>query len=394
MNIQGIKLEKLKELREISKDLTDNRVKKRSTYKLWDVVSVSVLAVLANANDFEEIAEFGNEKYDFLRGFLQLTGGIPTAQTYENIISMLNPEELQNMCLEFVIKAATKKIKRDIISIDGKVDNSSGRKANEEREKIKPLNVLNAYSNELGISLYSMPIEDKTNEIPMFKEIIKHINVKGNIITVDALNTQTENAKLVRQLKGDYVFAVKGNQGQLYENLIDYFKDIDLTKTCNTFKTTSKENSSIVTRKYYQTEDIDWIYKKWDWSGLTSIGCVIKETEDMLGNTTIETRYYISSLNIDIELFAKAVRGHWGVENKLHWQLDYTFNCDDNTTANKRALFNLQLIKKLVLNILNIVKTHFKKSLKKIRYIISLNTEKMILEIFRILFDKYKDNRF
>lgn len=395
MNIQEMKIENLKEIREISKNgLTDNRIKKRSTFKLWDVLTTSILAVMANADTFEEIETFGHEKYNFLKSFLQLTGGLPTVRTYENIIGMLDPAQLQNMCREFVIKAATQNIKQDIISIDGKVDKSSSRKSNELHNEIKPLNVLNAYSNELGICLYGMQIDSKTNEIPMFKEIVKHINVKGNILTVDALNTQTENAAIVKKLKGEYVFAVKGNQGLLYDDLIDYFADKDLLKKCNSFKKASKENGNVVTRTYYQTGDIDWLLEKDKWVGLETIGCIKKEIINAYGEISTETRYYISSLGVNIELFAKAVRSHWGVENKLHWQLDFTFKCDYNTTENKSALFNLQIIKKLVLNILNLVKEHFKKSLIKIRYIISLNTEKTIIEIFKIVFDKYQENGF
>ena len=394
MNIQEINVEEIKILREEAKGLTDVRVKGKCTYKLWDVVVSSVLAVMANADTFEEIETFSNTKYSFLKSILQMTGGVPTVQTYENIIGMLKPEELHELCRDFVIKATTQNIKQDIINIDGKVDKNSARKANELHDKIKPLNVLNAFSSELGIYLYGLQIEDKTNEIPMFKEILKHINVKGNIITVDALNTQTENAKLVVKMKGDYVFAVKKNQGNLYNDLIEYFNDKELLDKCNCFLTTAKEGGKIVKRNYYQTEDIDWLSNKAAWTGLKSIGCVIKETEDMQGNKTIEIRYYISSLSSDIRLFAKSIRSHWNVENNLHWQLDFTFKCDDNRTENKSALFNLQIIKKLVLNMLKIVKEHFKKSLIKIRYIISLDTEKSIVEIFKILFVRYQENGF
>ena len=390
MNIQDINVEEIKIFKEDAKNLTDSRIQKKCTYKLWDVVVSSVLAVMANADTFEEIYTFAKVKYDFLKSILQMTGGVATVKTYENIIGMINSDELHELCKSFVIKATTQNIKQDIINIDGKVDKNSARNANEEHDKIKPLNVLNAFSSELGIYLYGLQIDDKTNEIPMFKELIKHINVKGNIITVDALNTQVENAKLIIKLKGDYVFAVKKNQGNLYNDLIEYFNDTELLKGCNSYLTTAKEGGKVVKRNYYQTDEITWLNTKKEWAGLKSIGCVIKETEDMQGNKTKEIRYYISSLSTDIRLFAKSIRSHWKVENNLHWQLDFTFKCDDNRTENKSALLNLQIIKKLVLNMLKLVKEHFNKSLIKIRYIISLNTEDSIVEIFKMLFVKYQ----
>lgn len=239
-----------------------------------------------------------------------------------------------------------------------------------------------------------MPISDKTNEIPMTKEILNKFNVAGNIITVDALNTQKENAKTVIKKKGDYVFALKNNHGTLYEKIETYFKDnkfLNVIKEKCYLKEVTKENSNIVTREYYQTNDIDWLDEKKEWSKLTTIGCVIKTIEKQNGTIIVETRYYISSLEEDIKLFAKSIRTHWSIENKLHWHLDFTFKCDDNTTLNKGALLNLQILKKFALKILNIVKPEYKCSLRIIRHKISLNTEKHLDNIFNILAKQKND---
>ena len=396
INIEKIEIVELKDLKENMKVLSDPRVKCLITYKIWDIVTVAFLAVLAEANDWDEIYEFAVEKYKWLKSFLQLTGGIPSAQTYKNVISMLNPDEITKICNDFIFKIINNSHKQDIISIDGKVDKSSSRIdhsilptiTGKPTYKSKPLNVLNAYSHNLGICLYSLPIEDKTNEIPMTKEILNRFNVKGNIITVDALNTQKDNALTVIKKKGDYVFALKNNHGDLYEKLITYFNDNtfldDMKKRCY-LKEVSKENSNVITREYYQTNNINWLEEKDDWKKLKTIGCIVKTIYKQDGSSIFEKRYYISSLDEDINLFSKAIRSHWGVENKLHWQLDFTFKCDDNTTENKSALLNLQVLKKFALNILNIVKPHYNCSLKKIRYKIALNTEVHLETIFNIL---------
>jgi len=380
MKIEDIGIAELKNLKEDYKNLSDPRVQKRSTYKIWDVITTSTLAIMANADTFEEIKAFADEKYLFLKSFLQMTGGVPSSLTYENIIGLVNPKELQRIAYESISQMVHQGIKGDIINIDGKVDTSS------KRYNDKPLNVLNAYSNKLGVFLYGVAIEDKTNEIPMFKEVLKGINVKGNIITVDALNTQKDNASLVRSLKGDYVFAVKGNHDNLYTDIVDYFNDEEFCNSCKSLRQTSKENSSVIVREYYQTNNISWLEERREWQGLKTIGCIKKTTTNInTGEVSTETRYYISSLDVDLTLFSDAVRGHWSVENKLHWHLDFTFKCDDNTTNKKSALENLQILKKIVLNLLSLVKDYYKKSLIKIRYYTSLNAEKYIPQIFNLV---------
>lgn len=149
-----------------------------------------------------------------------------------------------------------------------------------------------------------------------------------------------------------------------------------------------KSHSQIIKYEYYQTEKVGWYEDKEKWEGLKSIGFVKKTSEDKNGNKTIEERYYISSLLLDIYNFSKAIRSHWNVENKLHWQLDFTFKVDENTTVDKKALFNLEIIKKFALSILNTVKTEYNMSLKKIRFQIAYDVPGEIEKIFKILSKK------
>lgn len=256
-----------------------------------------------------------------------LTGGIPSAITYKRIFSIIKSEELENICVLFaqdVLKLFSSK--RDIMNIDGKVDNGSKRNENDIRDKVKSLNALNVYSNNLGLCVASEKIEDKTNEIPTIPKILERINVKGNIITWDALNTQKSNVEKVINLKGDYVVPIKLNQENFYNDLVLYFNDkqleiIKANGTGNSYiKNIEKSHSSIITYEYFQTEDISWYYDLKNWKGVKSFG-VVKKTTEKNKNKTVEFRYYISSLYIDIETFSNAIRQHWSVENKLHWHL-------------------------------------------------------------------------
>ena len=391
VNIDELNYDKLKEFKEKVKALSDGRQKGKVKYKIWDIVVVSFLATLGNCNDWEEIHDFAVTKKDWLKNFLMLTGGIPSAITYKRVFSIIKPEELEDICVLFaqdVLKLFSSE--RDIMDIDGKTDNGIKRNENDVRDKVKSLNVLNVYSNNLGLCVASEKIEDKTNEIPTIPKILDRINVKGNIITWDALNTQKSNVEKVIKLKGDYVVPIKLNQEFFYNDLTLYFNDkqLDIIKANGTgnayLKQIEKSHSSIITYEYFQTEDISWYYDLKNWKGIKSFG-LVKKTIEKNKNKTIEMRYYISSLYIDIDTFSKAIRQHWSVENKLHWHLDFTFKQDDNSTMDKNALFNLQILKKLSLAFLNEVKRIYDRSLKRIRFWLSLNYEEEILRFFNIL---------
>ena len=388
----------LKQLKNKAKTLKDIRVKKKCTYKLWDIVCVVILAILSNCNDWEEIYYFATTHREWLKSFLKLTGGIPTPTTYERIISIIDPHELNNICVEFIFQLIKLPINQqyDFYHFDGKVDKGSGRKTNAQNEIIKNLNVLNVYSDLLSMCIDQEMIEDKTNEITAIPEVIKRLNIEGVICTWDALNTQKKIVKAVIEGKGDYVGALKGNQGNFYQDVIDYFDEDRLLLIKSQYegaykKEIEKSHGQVIIYEYYQTEKINWYSEVKEWKGLKSIGVVIKTMENKKGEKTIEKRYYISSLLLDIYNFSKAIRNHWNVENKLHWQLDFTFKADENTTVNKKALFNLQIIKKFALNILNQVKDVYKCSLKKIRFQIGLNAPEELEKIFKLLAEKVEN---
>ena len=392
MNIKEIEKSKLKELKEKSMMLKDERQKGKITYKIWDIVVVVILAVLADCNEWEEIEDYAKDEKKFLKTFLKLTGGIPSAKTYERVISIIDSQELNKIFVDFIkeIQFMEDKTFKDIFSFDGKVDQGSARKKANITEEVKPLNVLNVYSDKLNMCIEQELIEEKTNEITGIPEIIKRLDLKGVICTWDALNTQKENVKAVISKKGDYCVALKRNHGNFYQDVEDYFDEDKLLLIQSGYEggyllTREKSHSEIITYKYYQTENIKWYAEYKEWEGLKSIGLVKKTIEKADGSKVEEKRYYISSLLLNTAEFSNAIRKHWNVENKLHWQMDFTFKCDSNTTVNKKALYNLQIIKKFCLTILNEVKKIKNKSLKRIRKDISRNVEKETIEIFKIL---------
>ncbi len=392
MKIKEIEISKLKELKEKSMMLKDERQKGKVIYKIWDIVVVVILAVLADCNEWEEIADYARDEKDFLKKFLKLTGGISTAKTYERVISLIDSQELNKIFVDFIkdIQFMDDIYFKDILSFDGKVDKGSSRKKEYIVEETKPLNVLNVYSDKLQMCIDQEMIEEKTNEITAIPDVIKRLDLTNVICTWDALNTQKDNVKAVISKGGDYCVALKANQGNFYKDVQDYFDEDRLLIIESGYEgayqlTREKNHEAVITYEYYQTEKVNWYPDIKLWEGLKSIGLVKKTIDQSDGTRVEEKRYYISSLLLDISVFSNAIRKHWNVENKLHWQMDFTFKSDDNTTMNKKALFNLQIIKKFCLTILNEVKKEKNKSLKRIRKDISRNVEKETIEIFKLL---------
>lgn len=204
------------------------------------------------------------------------------------------------------------------------------------------------------------------------------------------MNTQKANIKAVVTQGGDYCVALKANQGNFYKDVADYFDEDRQSIIKSGYEggyqlSREKNHEAIITYEYFQTEKVKWYEEKDLLEGLKSIGMVKKSIEKSDGTKVEEKRYYISSLLLNINIFSYAIRAHWNVENKLHWQMDFTFKSDDNRTMNKKALYNLQIIKKFCLKILNEVKRQQNRSLKRIRKSISRNIEREIVKIFAIL---------
>ncbi|MCI8430541.1 MAG: ISAs1 family transposase [Lachnospiraceae bacterium] len=220
----------------------------------------------------------------------------------------------------------------------------------------------------------------KTNEIPAAQEVLRLMDPKGTIVTADAMNCQKGTAETIIDAKGDYVLALKGNQTLFYEEVKlfftkEYREALKEKEGCYK-KTVEAEHGGIATREYYITEDTGWYSERKKWKGLRSFGLVHKKLKRRDGSQEDEWRCYICSIGEDAEEFERAARRHWGVENRLHWQMDFTFRDDKNTSMARNGAKNLQTMKKIVLSILGLVKNSYKLSMKRIRYELSLDYEK------------------
>lgn len=403
--IQDIDTTILKELKESLKVLKDSRNKNMISFKMWDVIICVILASFADCDDWEEIHEFVVDNYKWLKSFLQMTGGIPKANSYERILSLVDADELNKILFDF-FKSLTKKLNPEIKlrNFDGRTNNGSKRNKTVLNNKKTPLSCLNCYDNEYAYCIETIPIDEKTNEIPTIETLINGMNLKGIIATWDALNTQTKNVKAVINAGGDYIIPIKGNQESFYNDLKLYFD----TKKCEEiiagnsnsvyYTECEKSHSAFIKYEYFQTSDIKWYSNIKDWEGIHSFGLVKKTItqkkkvknerknakKKMIEKivTTVEYRYYISSKQVNIKEFSIATRQHWAVENKVHWHLDFTFRQDNNTTTNKKALLNLEIIHKFVLAVLSRAKPKYKKSLKVIRKHLSYNFEEFLPELF------------
>ncbi len=385
----------LKNLKEAMKQLTDTRQQEKTIYKMWDVVTCVVISCLCGMKTWEEIHDFVVLKYEFFRKFLKMTGGIPSAKTYERIMSIIDKKELEIIVLDFFKTITTNLYSTlDILNIDGRVNNGSKRKATVKVDAVSPLSCLNVYSNNLRMCIAEEIIDKKTNEIPTTAAILERLNVKDCLITWDALNTQKDNISAVIKAKAYYVVPIKGNHALFYQDLIDYFdeeeQNLIIGEKINTKykKENEYKNGSSITYEYFQTTNIKWYedYKSWD--GLKTIG-MVKKTIISQNNgkeeTNVECRYYIANIELNIELFSEAIRKHWSVENKLHWHLDVTFNMDNNHTLDKNALMNLEIINKFCLGMLERVKPYYNMSLKRIMNVLSLDLENSFLEFLAFL---------
>lgn len=382
--------------------ITDTRHESYIKHKLIDIIIISLLAIMSNANEWLEIEEFGKKKETWLRKFLELPNGIPSDDTFRIVISSLNSNYFYSLVVDFLIEKMNALLNavgkgnqeltenKDIISLDGKTSCGSKR-AKTNKEGAKALHTLNAYSSDNGMCIGQVFVNEKSNEIPATIELLDIIDVRNTIVTWDALNTQKETVKKVINRGGDYVGALKGNQHNFYKDVKDYFEndvlnEIKKDKT-NYVKTTEKEHSAIVTREYFLCDNIEWLYDKKKWKGLKSVAVERKNIEKLNGESSLEERYFISSVT-NINDLSRAIRDHWGVENGLHWHLDFTFKDDKNTTMDKNGARNLQLIKKAAMSILKISQSLYNISLKRIRYRLSLDFDGEIEKILGMMNDK------
>lgn len=373
-------MEQLLEWMEIIEDIRQHR---KVRHSIKDILIIVLFATLSNADTWEEIADFARWNEEYLRQYVELKNGIPSHDTIQRVMGMIRPENLQQLqqkWQEMLNSDEGEKLKK-IICVDGKTMRSNKRKGS------KPSHIVSAWSREDGYCLGQKAVEEKSNEITAIPKVLEAIEIKGQVVTIDAMGTQTAIAETIRKRHADYVLAVKGNQGNLETDIREYFEDEvlckEIEKTAGYKKSVEKAHGQIEIREYYQTEKIGFMPQRKQWKGLKSIG-MEKKTICRDGKEEKEYRYYISSLKIEIELFSRAVRGHWAVES-MHWHLDVTFHEDANSTLDKIAAQNQKIIRKWCLSMLKLIEIRGQKmSLKRKRFNISFAPAQFIEELMQI----------
>ena len=408
----GIEEELFEEMGKKLGALSDRRQQTKVWHKLGDVVAIVFFSLLSDVDEWIEMEYFAIDQRETLQKYLELPHGIPSHDTLERVIAIIDPDELQGLLVDTmrtIIMRATKEMGMplytneelgieidDIVAIDGKETRGTGKRNAENEEDRRNLNELNVQSTEYGITLSSTRISEKTNEIPEAQAVLKKLNLRKCIVTADALNTQKETAhSIVHDAHADYCLAVKANQPNAYKDICDYFSDEGLLEALEKEKLTCKKeeevlSDKVVVREYYITEDIRWFADRKLWEKLTSIGYERKTTKYREGNTTVEEKYFLCSIRADAELFSTVVRRHWHVENLLHWILDVTFHEDDLRTREKKALHNLGLIRRSVLSLLKILKAYYGNiSYKHMRRRIGRTFEAQVPVIFSVIKELY-----
>ena len=361
--------------------IEDIRQQTKVRHSLRDILAIVLFATLANANTWEEMEDFAKNQETYLRKYLELKNGIPSHDTICRAMGMIRTEHLQQLQLKWQELLNTEEGERikKIICIDGKTMRSNKRGEN------RPNHIVSAWSREDGYCLGQKTVDEKSNEITAIPQVLDAIEIKGQVVTIDAMGTQTAIAEKIRERRADYVLALKRNQGTLYEDVKLYLMEEkeNLKKQGNYNRSIEKAHGQIEIREYYQTEEIRWLSQKKNWKSLKSIG-MEEKTIKKDGKEEKEYRFYISSLKTDMELFRRAVRGHWAVES-MHWQLDVTFREDANHTSDKIAAQNQNVIRKWCLSILKLLEIRGKKmSMQRKRFNISMNPMKYLEEILEL----------
>lgn len=369
----------MKALLDYVNTVTDSRQEKKVLHKMMDIIMIVFFAMLANADDWVEMEVFAREHEDFLRDYLELPNGIPSHDTIQRVFAIVPSEFLENFQRqwnEMLNSDEGDKIKR-LLAIDGKTQRGNSSKTQKANHIVSAV-------DERGFCLGQKRVEEKTNEIKAIPDLLDCLNIKGTIITTDAMGTQRDIAKKIRQKRADYVLALKANQGNLLEDVQLYFSEKEHLQKSAYKKTVEKARGKMEKREYWQTDNISWLSQKKEWAGLKTIILTRNTVTGTDGKEHTEERYFISSLPLGIEEAARAVRGHWMVES-YHWQLDVTFREDGNHTLEKQTAYNLNIIRKLSLNILKLIEVGSKSlSLKKKRYTIGTNPEKHLERIINL----------
>jgi predicted transposase YbfD/YdcC len=329
------------------KDLPDHRQSGKVTYPLDEILLLSLLAVLAGAEGFTDIARFGERKLGLLRRFRPFADGTPSHDHLGDIFATLDAQAFRRCFVAWV--AALTKTPAELIAIDGKTSRRSGKKGSKEA-----IHMVSAFAARQRLVLAQTKVGEKSNEILAIPALLDILSIEGAVVTIDAMGRQREIASKIIDKNADYILALKGNQGTLRED-VELFTNEQKTRgfadtTVSVDETIDGEHGRIETRRVTVVHDVAWLQARHDWPGLKGL-VIVESTREIGMRTERETRYYLTSSSWPAERLGPMVRDHWAVENGLHWVMDMTFRDDECRIRTDHAPENFVVLKHMAANL-------------------------------------------